>query len=412
MDISAFQLFKDNAVTSQMEWMHNTPIVSYGRIIRVIDIQTVDVEPVVQASAAKEVCTVTLLSLSSDLLEISAYPKTGDMVLLLFLQRYDKKMFAAKGTIKNRDAIGYNKFSGVGILMSTVKGFARTTVSCYENGDKPRLAINSDADASLSMNSGLGLAFCRLVAASGDESLISIIFGEGRPFAGKFLSSVLREYGFWKTPEEEWQELNAPVTERYSMYSPITKDIQGAQTSGVGLGTDKEGNPVETEAPIIETVHGKSPITKDIRSPQTITIGIGNDESGDAEEQRDAPVDITLGEKANITLTSKSGMTAHFDKAVFIGSDEGLDLAFTGKVTFSSEGDFDISFGGDGGFQSTASGLLKIGNSIATLGGMISDLLTALTNLATEGSPAAHTAKTWAAANITPLKQKWDKVFN
>jgi hypothetical protein len=344
MDTSAFQLFKDDTHTNQMEWLHNTPIVSYGHIIRVIDIQTVDVEPVVQASAAKEVCTVTLLSLSSDLLEITTYPRIGDTVLLLFLQRYDRKMFIAKSPIKNRDAIGYNKFSGIGILMSTVKGFARTTLSCYEDGNKPKLTINSDAETSMSINGRLGLTFCRLVAVSDDEAAINVVFGEGRPLVEQFLSSVLREHGFWKTPEGEWQELDAPVHEIYSIYSPITRDIQGAQTASAGLGTDKDGAPVETDAPIIETIHGKAPVTRDIRSPQNITVGIGNDETGDPSEQREAPVTIEMGENAGIDFNSRSGVAASIakDADVLIGGNETRNVegdkeeSVTGKAKYSS----------------------------------------------------------------------------
>jgi hypothetical protein len=344
MDVSAFQLFKDSAHTNQMEWLHNTPIISYGRVIRVIDIQTVDVEPIVQASAAKEVCTVTLLSLSSDLLEVNAYPKIGDTVLLLFLQRYDRRMFVTQSVIKNRDAIGYNKFSGIGILMSTVKGFARTTISHYETGGKPKLTINSDAEISMSVNGRLGLTFCRIIAASGDEAVINITFGEGRPLMEQFLSSVLREYGFWKTPEGEWLELDAPVDETYSIYSPITKDIQGTQTKNVGLGKDKEGSPVETDASITETIHGKAPITRDIRSPQNITIGIGNDETGDPSEQREASVTIEMGENADIDINSQSGIIASIakDVDVLIGGNETRNIegdkeeAVTGKAKYSS----------------------------------------------------------------------------
>jgi hypothetical protein len=59
----------------------------------------------------------------------------------------------------------------------------------------------------------------------------------------------------------------------------------------------------------------------------------------------------------------------------------------------------------------TGTGLLELGNAVDSLGGILDQLFTSLENLATEGSPAAHTAKTWATANITPLKQIAAKVF-
>jgi hypothetical protein len=48
----------------------------------------------------------------------------------------------------------------------------------------------------------------------------------------------------------------------------------------------------------------------------------------------------------------------------------------------------------------SGSGLVELGNAIGTIGGVLDSMLTSLENLATEGSPAAHTAKTWATANI------------
>jgi hypothetical protein len=56
-------------------------------------------------------------------------------------------------------------------------------------------------------------------------------------------------------------------------------------------------------------------------------------------------------------------------------------------------------------------GLVELGNAVGNIGGILDSTFTALENIATEGSPAAHTAKTWAAANITPLKTKSGKIF-
>jgi hypothetical protein len=59
----------------------------------------------------------------------------------------------------------------------------------------------------------------------------------------------------------------------------------------------------------------------------------------------------------------------------------------------------------------SGSGLVELGNAVGTIGGILDSIFTALENLATEGSPAAHTAKTWATATITPLKTKSGKIF-
>ena len=363
MDLSAFQLFKNNARTNANDALHGTPIVQYGRVIKVVDVQTVVVEAVIQTSLAIEVYTVTLLNLSSALLEIHAWPKIGDTVLLLFLQRYDPRMFA-QNTVSNPNAVGYNKYSGVGILASAVKGLASTVAQFYEEDGKPVTETRSAAKWRSTFNAELALTFCSAVFGSGDTALISMAFGENRPFTQQFLSTVTKEHGFQRSSENDPVELDASVTERYSVYAPIAKDIQGAQTAVIGLGTDENDEPIETDAPIKETIHGKAPITRDIRSPQTLKIGIGNDESDDAEEQRDANIDITLGEQADINFKSDSGVQANCKKSIQVESGKGIVLKAGEKVA--------------------------VKNAAQSLGAILSDFIQAVHDSATIGSPTTQ----------------------
>ena len=406
--MSAFQIFKNNSRTNANNRFHDTPIIQYARVIKVIDIQTVIAEAVVQTALSREVYTVTLLNLSSALMEINVYPKLDDTVLIFFVQRHDPRMFSEK-TVRNPEATGYNQFSGVGILVSTVKNFADTVASFYENDGKPAADINFGAVLDATFTNAVAINFCRAVFDSADERLISLCFGQGRPFMQRFLSTVTREYGFWKDSEGELIPLDAAVVERYSEYAPIIKDIQGTQQIDIGLGADKDGNPVETDASVYEVVHGKSPVVRDIRSPLSIIVGIGNDESEDAEEQRDAPVNLEVGENADITVNSKSGFVAKFKKI--------LDILFEDTITVISKKEITV--------KSDSTSLLEIGNTIATLGEMISefiDLVTDLNDLVTDldtvGSPASHAtgpvAKPQLIAlngKLTVFKTKWEKVF-
>jgi hypothetical protein len=91
---------------------------------------------------------------------------------------------------------------------------------------------------------------------------------------------------------------------------------------------------------------------------------------------------------------------------------DGFMLDITGDITMHSSGNLTLEADGDVALNATAAGKLTVGNSVATLGAMISDLLTALTSLHTEGSPAAHTASAWAAASIAPIQAKWPNVFS
>jgi hypothetical protein len=408
MDISAFQLTKNNTRTNSNARLHNVPIISYGRVIKVIDVQTVVVEAVVQTSLSKEVYTVTLLNLSSALLEISDYPKIGDTVLLLFLQRHDPFMFMRE-TVRNPDATGYNKFSGVGILMSTARNAAHTVMSCYEDDGNPVMEMTGDAEMYGTFNNLLTLTFCRAVFDSEDEQLISLLFGMGRPFITKHLARVEREYGFWKKTDNELVEMDASVKEKYSIYAPIARDIQGSQTTDVGLGADKDNALVETNAPIAETIHGKAPITRDIRSPQNVTIGIGNAESGDTEAQRNAPVTCTLGEQADITLSSKSALTMSFKKAVLIESEDTYDLQITGPITFHSDDAITVDAGANVVLQ--AGGKVYVGNTAMDIHTLLMDLVTEIKNLQTFGAPPQHKVHPTSISSLTAYTQKIDALF-
>lgn len=80
-------------------------------------------------------------------------------------------------------------------------------------------------------------------------------------------------------------------------------------------------------------------------------------------------------------------------------------------VTIDKDGGIDIESDKDLNFISSKNGILKLGNTVATLGAMMSELLGYLSSLATVGSPGAHTASPDFIANINTLKAKWEQVF-
>jgi hypothetical protein len=100
--------------------------------------------------------------------------------------------------------------------------------------------------------------------------------------------------------------------------------------------------------------------------------------------------------------------------------ENGVSQTVKKDYTQTSEGAADIQAEKDIGiqsktgglsFKSGADGLLEIGNTVGTLGGILSDLLTALSKLHTEGSPVSHTAAAWAGTDIAPLQAKVPKIF-
>ena len=54
--------------------------------------------------------------------------------------------------------------------------------------------------------------------------------------------------------------------------------------------------------------------------------------------------------------------------------------------------------------NTSGSGLIEIGNAVATIGGILDELFTALQSIAVD--PASHTGAAWATSSIVPLKIK------
>jgi hypothetical protein len=313
----------------------------------------------------------------------------------------------ADAVINNRNPGRYNAFSGIGILLSPLKGASATKLLYSGDTASPDLDITTVADISAKFGNAVTAAFD---SAGENDAAVKLLFGKRGPFAMEHWAAVHRSHGFFISPvDNELMETDSPVTEKYSKYAPITRDIQGAQTTDVGLGTDKDNAPVETDAPILETIHGKAPVTRDIRSPQTVTVGIGNAETGDAEEQRDAPVGCTLGEKADVTVTSKSGLTMNFRKAVLIESGDTYALQITGPVTFHSDGVITIDAGADAVVK--AGGRVYIGNQAMDAHTLFKDMTAEIKNLKTFGPPPVHRVHPQSIASLTAYEQKIDMLF-
>jgi hypothetical protein len=287
--LTAWELLKDNPRTAAQDWVHEIPLVSYGVITRVIDAQTVDVKALVQTSTSgTEQYTVQLLTPSSMLFETYAQPLVGDTVLLLFVQRYAPGMFddpaerevrTGRAVMVDPDAAGYTRFSGIGILMRTVRASSALTVSVLGNKDSAGVQVRSAIDVSAVFSRAVSLLFDD--PHTDREHAVQALFGEQSPYDEEHWAKTHRQYGMRELPDGSLAEVDAAVDEEYSRFAPITKTIQGSQTYTIG--TDNNG------------------------------------------EATDAPVVADLNEKSDITLTSKSGMAAKFEKSVTVSAGD-LDL--------------------------------------------------------------------------------------
>jgi hypothetical protein len=280
--MNAFELSKDSAESNVLAWLNDTPFVSYGIVRRVIDTQTVVVEQAVRDTASPDLWTVALLTPSSRLYEMSIIPEEGDLVLLLSLQKYNPAMFDIpvqrfeaynEWAIFDPDATGYTKFSGVGILLSTPKGAASTTVKHSTSEGSAILALDTVAHVAASFMKQVNAIFDSLPEDDNTkkERLVSLLFCEASPFLMQHWARVNREHGFWEDSDGTLTEVDATVSEKYSEYAPIMKNIQGTQTYKIGI--DDTG--ADTDAAVSIEMGSNVPVTLTWRSGESIEVGDG-----------------------------------------------------------------------------------------------------------------------------------------
>jgi hypothetical protein len=402
--LDLMELLKNGGMSNVFDWLKYTKFISYGVVTDVIDAQTVLTAEIVKGSSSDNKCLATYLVPSSTLLEAAVLPRAGDLVLLLFLQKYHRSMFGLHrktddNIIYDRDAEGYNDSAAVALPLSPLKQNSSTMLLFGGTPELPKLSLNTLAEICAQFRGAASVFF----DGEGDaDTPVSLILGQKRPLLVDHRGTTRRKYGFVvDTVDLNLMETDATVNEEYSIYAPITRNIQGAQHTDVGIGTDPGGDPkgapVETEAPVTETVHGKSPVTKDIRSPVSYTIGIGNAESGDDTEPRDAPVNFRLGERAPVTITSESGATLHFDKPVKMDGDETFDLTIDGKITIT--GGAQISL--------TAGTKIYLGNGSVDLYTLLTKLVDEIEKLVTFGQPGMHKVTPASKASLEAFKQSY-----
>lgn len=309
-----FEMLKGGGFAGLAAWLKQVKLISFGVVLEVIDAQTVRVAETVRTGVSERSYFATLLTPSSALLEVYAAPQPGDLVLLLFFQKWNTAMFGLHreprdAVVYDEKAGGYSRAAAAAILLTPPKGHSAVSLRFGGTAEEPELSAASLAEVYGRFRGAFSVFF-----DGEEEAPVSLLYGKRRPLRFDHWGTALRRHGFIAdTVEKTLLETDAAVTEEYSVYAPIRRNVQGSQTAVIGLGTDPggdpEGAPVETEAPVTAVVHGKSPVEADIRSPVAVKIGFGNAESEDPSELRDAPVRVAAGEKSPVTVSIQGPLT-------------------------------------------------------------------------------------------------------
>jgi hypothetical protein len=137
---------------------------------------------------------------------------------------------------------------------------------------------------------------------------------------------------------------------------------------------------------------------------ETISLEVNQEEEGKAK------IIFKLFENVLEFDEEKRGWKQEIKGDVELAVDGKLTASVTKDVKVAADGKADVEAKGDLSYKSSASGMLEIGNSVATLGEMIGDLLQACISFQSVGSPETHTAPGFTAS-AAQIKAKWTQVF-
>lgn len=121
---------------------------------------------------------------------------------------------------------------------------------------------------------------------------------------------------------------------------------------------------------------------------------------------------VSQGAKPGEKILYSRDESGEVKAAIKLLNDGKIEMVSPADFSFSVEGDIKVLGKGDASIM-LESGKMEVGNSTATLGAMVSDLLDALSDSApvTYGSPASHSFLPSFTAKISAIKAKWGQVF-
>jgi len=134
----------------------------------------------------------------------------------------------------------------------------------------------------------------------------------------------------------------------------------------------------------------------------------------------DGNTTLAIDPDGNVTVTTAKAISVKTDdaytleaaKAVTVKSQDAVSWESAKDYTFKSNGKVDIQGMGGMVYKDQAAGLVTLGNSVNTLGGLLGQLIQILLALDTVGSPAAHVTGPGAIAQLNTLKGIVDSVFD
>lgn len=163
-----------NFMTAVQAMISRSCIVDFG-VIQKADKKGIVEVAVSVADSSEDIKYITcvLANTASSSVTVNIKPNVGDKVIVLYPRRFDSKMFSAdnKDVIVNKNARGYNLFSGIALLCNQYKvnshknlitledGTATIQLVYNEDDDKNKViaSINSDGELAYSSNDNFNI---------------------------------------------------------------------------------------------------------------------------------------------------------------------------------------------------------------------------------------------------------------
>ena len=163
-----------NFMTAVQAMISRSCIVDFG-VIQKADKKGIVEVAVSVADSSEDIKYITcvLANIASSSVTVNIKPNVGDKVIVLYPRRFDSKMFSTdnKDVIVNKNARGYNLFSGIALLCNQYKVNSHKNLITLEDGtvtiqlvyneddDKNKViaSINSDGELAYSSNENFNL---------------------------------------------------------------------------------------------------------------------------------------------------------------------------------------------------------------------------------------------------------------
>ena len=163
-----------NFMTAVQTMISRSCIVDFG-VIQKADKKGIVEVAVSVADSSEDIKYITcvLANIASSSVTVNVKPNVGDKVIVLYPRRFDSKMFSTdnKDVIVNKNARGYNLFSGIALLCNQYKVNSHKNLITLEDGtvtiqlvyneddDKNKViaSINSDGELAYSSNENFNL---------------------------------------------------------------------------------------------------------------------------------------------------------------------------------------------------------------------------------------------------------------